>query len=265
MIEERVELVDILKRASDRSSLSNIILPFCSNISGERPPIALLSGNLDMKSTLKFNGESISLHDALGKLEGGNSATRKGKVIHLTEEIKRLQIDTDDSSEKEVEIKEEWTREDEMLLLSKKNRNSLLQPMNVEPPSFENGPSKLSNDIELLLQLAEEEEDLELSHQSPPPSKLTTIKTELLRADAKTSKVAFIPKLKLPKSIPTNSLVGDIIEHCSESNEPVKEPPGIEQDASQSLVSAMENFDLKTESLPLKKSSRFVQSRHINE
>ena len=61
--------------------------------------------------------------DEIKKLESEALRTKKGQVVDLSNEIKRLQIDTNPSDDlKEVEIKEEWTAEDEILLRNRKSR-----------------------------------------------------------------------------------------------------------------------------------------------
>lgn len=234
-----MELVDLLKRAADKSTptLSQIILPFCSSSSdGERPPVALLTGNINFKNSLRLNGQLVPFEAELQKLESEIaslklSKAQKGEVIDLTAEMKRLQVDkVDDSPEKEIEIKEEWTERDEALILQRRERKPKTDIKSIlkENPIIK--PSKLDEDIEELLKLAELEEEQNVNESNV--SKIKEIKREV-KEEIKKPVAGSVQKLNLPKIDATNSLVGDIIERVPE---PVKD---------------------KNESAALKKSSLF--------
>ena len=215
------ELIELLKRGADKSTLSQIILPFCSDSKGERAPVALLSGNVNLKASLKKNGKPVALEDEIKKLESEALRTKKGQVVDLSNEIKRLQIDTNPSDDlKEVEIKEEWTAEDEILLRNRKSR----APIAPVVKDITNGNNKFGLDVDIeemlrLAELEEEEETVTGNGNGFKTSKVGEIKREVKEiklVQSKAGQPKELPKPKLPKINSANPLVGDIIEHTPE-------------------------------------------------
>ena len=243
------EIANFLKRGVNKSTLSQIILPFCSDTTGERSPVAFLTGNINLKSNLKKEGRPVSFEEELKKLEGeisNNLKLTKGLVIDLSTEMKRLQIDCD---EKEIEIKEEWTAEDEILLRSRRERKIAAKPP-VQPIKIESKPP-LSNEIEELLKLAEmEEEEEELKNLASVPSKVKEIKREILEQKLKQStSTKELPKLKLPKITATNPLVGDVIERESEPvTKPLKQTTVSDEVSNRIILNDLKKLELKSSS-----------------
>ena len=64
------EVVNFLKLGINRSTLSQVILPFNSNSNeSENIPVALLSGNVNFKTSFKKDGKLIPFEEELEKLE----------------------------------------------------------------------------------------------------------------------------------------------------------------------------------------------------
>ena len=264
MIESNLELVDLFKRASERSTLSQIYLPFCSDPQGERPPIALLSGNINLKRSLQSNGNLVSLQEALSQLENDAilSGKTKGQVIDLSEEIKKLNVSSD-ISEKELEIKEEWTIEDEKIFSASKERIGATPIAQIIPLS--SASSKIPDDIEIMLRLAEEEEkelvDEKAILGSRSNSKIKEIKNELLEQNYKPKSNVILSKLNLPKCVSSNPLVGDIVEHSPERASSFNNGPVSDDVSTRVIINQLKQSDLQKDlsddSAIFKKSSRF--------
>lgn len=264
------ELLDFLKRGENKSTLSQIILPFCSDTTGERSPVALLTGNINLKVNLRKDGTPVSFEAELKKLEAEieNLKVSKGHVVDLSSELKKLQIETDATDEKEVEIKEDWTPEDEILFKTRKERKIITTP--VQPVRQE--LKLFSSDIEELLRLAEMEEEEEAEKTFTSPSKVKEIKKAILDQSSKGSSGTLkeLPKLKLPKITATNPLVGEIIEREPETvTKPFKQA-SVPDEVSNRIIlndlkkidlkasaSAQEEEDVQIQSSQLKKPSRF--------
>lgn len=224
-----IELTEFLKRGIDKSTLSQIIIPFCSDTSGERAPVAFLSGNIDLKTSLKKNNEPIILEDEVRILEAqiaNKKLHSKGQVIDLSNEIKRLQIESfpNDSDVKEIEIKEEWTVEDEKFISMRKSRaNVINNKPNSNSSVIENNKTldeDIDEDIDELLRRAELEEEQEELTSSKAPSKIAEIKKEFNSTkhakDSSLNRFRHMSKTNLPKINTTNPLVGEVIERTSE-------------------------------------------------
>lgn len=263
--DELLEVLNFLKRGADKSTLSQINLPFCSDTSGERSPVALLTGNINLKANLRKDGKPVSFEEELKRLEAevANLKIKKGQVIDLSAEMKKLQIESD---EKEIEIKEEWTAEDEKLLRIRKERKVASTPV----PSAVSEPKNLPLDIEEMLKLAEMEDEEELSKDMNVPSKIKEIKKGVQEEKSKASgTVRELPKLKLPKITSNNPLVGDVIERETESNFKTSQRIPVPDEVSNRIIlNDLKKMDLKSSvieeegdnsvtSESLKKPSRF--------
>lgn len=212
MITDLLEVENFLKRSSDRTTLSQIILPFCSDTSGERLPVALISGNINVKNNLRRDGKLVPFEEELLRLESEIRRLKsKGQVIDLSLEMKNLQIEKDESvqDDKEIEIKEEFTKEDELLL--QKNRSERKLKITTENCFLKKNTSSLDDDIEELLRMAELEE-LKTMNLCEGKSKIEEIKNEIYSQNAKKSSLNTLKDLKLPKINSSNPLIGDVIE-----------------------------------------------------
>lgn len=207
------DLSNFLKRGLDKSFLSQIIVPFCSNANESVAPVALLSGNINLKTSLKKNGVNVSLEDQLQKMvEKPQNQTGKGIIIDLSSEMKKLDLEI--GGEKEVEIKEDWSESD---ILQFKNRTSryMKDVKSVASVNHSNKEQELSLDIDELLRLAELEEaedEMRLLKLNRSSSKLQSIKNEIKKTEVKTN----FKSLNLPKISATNPLIGEVIERTSD-------------------------------------------------
>lgn len=256
------ELLDFLKRGENNSTLSHIILPFCSDTTGERNPVAFLTGNINLKSNLRKDGKPVSFEEELKKLEAEieNLKVNKGLVVDLSAEMKKLQIETD---EKEVEIKEEWTLEDEILFKTRKERKMTAYPVQ----SVKQESKLLSSDIEDLLRLAEmEEEEEEAEKIFTSPSKVKEIKMEIINQSSKGSSGTLkeLPKLKLPKINATNALVGEIIERESETvKKPFKRATVPDEVSNRIILNDLKKIDLKASATSQEEADAPIQSSQL--
>jgi hypothetical protein len=264
------ELLEFFKRCENKSTLSQIILPFCSDTSGERNPVAFLTGNINLKGNLRKEGKPVSFEEELKEIE--NLKVKKGQVVDLSAELKNLQIETDGKDEKEIEIKEEWTGEDEFLFKTRKERKVDSKP--IRQP-FKQESKSLPSEIEEILRFAEMEEEEEegdegMDMKFTNPSKVKEIKMELIKQSSKGSNSAVkeLSKLKLPKITTTNPLIGDIIER--ESEIVVKSHKEPDEVSNRIILNDLKKIDLKSsastqeeeeeisiKSAQLKKPSRF--------
>lgn len=214
------EIRDLLKVSSEKTMLSQIMLPISNSNLNE--PVALLVGNLNVRRSLKKNGQAAELNVELESIESELLAQKHciGKVIDLSEEMKKLQIDTADSlTEREVEIKEKWSEADELLAKSRIQRHAI----NIEQNENPGIKLKLPEDIEQILKLAEMEEEQENSSISrPEKSKIKAFKSELMSVSRKNEELRHqidgeIWKLHLPKISATHRLVGEVVERESDT------------------------------------------------
>ena len=249
---EMIEVAEFLRRGIDKSTFSQIIIPFCSDTTGERAPVALLSGNINLKASLKRDNRPVVLEEELERLEDEISSKNlvKGQVVDLSNEIKRLQIETspNDVDIKEVEIKEEWTLEDEAMILFRRSRVVGHSAVKKELPeeSFKSTKKSLEDDIEEMLRVAEMEEEAEAG-ESKSVSKVEEIKREVKFANfikTKSAQGKELPKGKLPKINSSNPLVGDVIERTSE---PFKKPVNGQNDqvSSRIILNELKKLDLR--------------------
>lgn len=268
-----MEISNFLKRGVYKSTLSQIILPFCSDANEESIPIALLSGNINLKSSLKKNGQAVSLEEELkilySELQLRTMHPVKGTIIDLSSEMKKLEIETA-SDEKEIEIKEEWTEVDEVLFRNRIPR--AVTEIEIKPVKHLK-QQEISEDIDELLRLAELEEEKEEELESnKSASKIQIIKNEV--KDQVLKPKALGKSLILPKISATNPLIGEVIERESE---PVfrKKTASlmVDQVSSRIILNDLKRADLKSSankvfdekesisdipsSVPLKKSSLF--------
>lgn len=246
-----VQTLELFKRGADKSSLSQIIIPFCSDASGERAPVALFSGNINLKSSLKRNDKPVILEEEIKRLESEAANIKKGQVVDLSNEIKRLQLETssDEPELKEVEIKEEWTAEDEILLRTRKSRAPIVPPTADIIQTLTKPSSGLEDDIEEMLRLAELEEEEEAA-QGFKPSKVEEIKREVKETKSvqlKAGQPKELPKVKLPKINSSNPLVGDVIERTPEPPRKSAHDHS-DQVSSRIILNELRRADLKAES-----------------
>lgn len=300
------EVVNFLKLGINRSTLSQVILPFNSdlNSSNENIPVALVSGNVNLKTSFKKNGKLIPFEQELERLENElseiklsnlkNKTLTSSEVINLSKEMKKLSIEAIDGNEiildeKEVEIKEKWTEEDEIILRSRtlNQRKPIVTSFKIETEINYQSSKKIieiPEEIDELLLLAELEEEEAVNLHSHLHSKVSEIKTELKEEKIKLSGRAAekgFSKLNLPKVDAKNAfvgIVGEIVEHVSEvpvsnKNECISESKGIIPDkvSSRIIINELKNQNLKSSSVaeteeeidyqvqrdPIKKSSRF--------
>ena len=253
---EMTEAVEFFKRGIDKSTLSQILLPFCSDATGERAPVALLSGNINLKSSLRRENNPVVLEEEIKRLEMEITLKKGGQVIDLSNEIKRLQIETTSNEEdsKEVEIKEDWTLEDEVLIRTRKSRiadqstsvlNSSMLPIKEDVSNA--NLKRLEEDIEEMLKLAEFEEEEETARILKAPSKVEEIKRELKLTNLKqikSTQFKELPKGNLPKITSSNPLVGDVIERVSDFS---KSSPHdqCDQVSSRIILNELRRIDLK--------------------
>lgn len=238
--ENLMEVVNFLRLGLDRSTLSQIILPLNSQIqkSNEILPVALLSGNINLRASFKKEGKLVPFEEELERLELTISKLKLSQrtttdaspqIFNLSTEMKKLSIEsTNVLDEKEVEIKEEWTEEDEIILRHRTvdRRRPTFPSSLTEREQFNSQLAhqkmKLSNDLEEILRLAELQESEETEFVLK--SKVLEIKQELKNENAKITgrnQVKQFPELNLPKiDAKTSSsfvgIVGEIVEHVSE-------------------------------------------------
>lgn len=212
------EIFNFLDCASEKTTLSQMLLPYPTN-SSESEPVALLIGNINARKSLKKDGEAVDLENELEVIKTELSFQKPvGTVIDLSAEMKNLQIDASGTvSEKEVEIKEEWTEADELLAQSRIQRHAIT--LNSDNSNKKVEPkSKLPDDIEELLKLAEMEEQHNDSNIIPEKSKIKAVKSEMLSGSKKSEllkKEFSESNVRLPKINATNPLVGEIVERES--------------------------------------------------
>ena len=305
------EVVNFLKLGINRSTLSQVILPFNSNSNeSENIPVALLSGNVNFKTSFKKDGKLIPFEEELEKLEKELYEMKTSKlknkvstseVINLLEEMKKLSFEAIDGNEiildeKEVEIKEKWTEEDEIILRSRtlNNRKTIIPLHNIKIETetkieindqSSNKKAQIPEDINELLLLAELEEDAEgkdVDVRNGMHSKMSVIKNELKEEKSKIYGRATekgFSNLNLPKVDAKNAfvgVVGEIVEHVPEvpvrnnQNECISACKGIIPDkvSSRIIINELKSKNLKSSEEsheiddqvqrdPIKKSSRF--------
>lgn len=175
--------------------ISNTLYPHPSSSSIDEP-VAFISGSINLKKSLRYNGCPVDLEKEIRTIEELVMKEACGEVIDLTKAAAEMQINANEIQEKEIQ--ENWSKSDEELFRSRGIRQassrSSKQPATVE------SKGSLPDDIEALLRAAEAEEEAEL----PVQSKVSQIKNE--------SK-SVVPVKPAKRATPlSDSLIGDIVE-----------------------------------------------------
>lgn len=262
-----------------KPSHSQILLPFCSSENGddvEQQPVALLSGNINLRRSfrkdgvlLPFEAELELLERKLVEIQENENQTSTymgiGEVIDLSSELERIKIDTAtvdalNEKEKEVEIKEEWSEDITKKYYSSEHRTErrVNVDMNVNHV-IQQSKVAIPADIAELLRLAEEEDE-QFGKESVVESKIEILKKEVVASKGK--------RINLPK-IHSNGLIGDIIERDSKPSSTITMTTNSLGDSvsSRIILNELRGNDLKvsstseetasTSNKPLKRSSLF--------
>lgn len=188
-------LLDLMKMNQDVPYISNTLFPHPASSSVDEP-VAFVSGSINLKKSLRYNGNQVDYQKEITTVEEVAMKEACGEVIDLSKAAVAMRIN--DAEIQEKEIKESWSQADEELFQSRGIRQASSRSSKQPAPAA--SKSSLPDDIEALLQAAEAEEEAE----APKESKILQIKNE-----SKSALPVKPAKIATPRS---DSLIGDIVE-----------------------------------------------------
>lgn len=188
-------LLELMKMNENVPYITNTLYPHPSSSSVDEP-VAFISGIINLKKSLRYNGNPVDLGKEIKTIEELVMKEACGEVIDLTKAAADMQINSNEIQEKE--IKENWSKSDEKLFQSRGIRQGSMRSSILPAPA--ESKNSLSDDIDALLRAAEAEEEFELPVQS---------KVSLIKNESKSALPVKLPKRATPLS---DSLIGDIVE-----------------------------------------------------
>jgi hypothetical protein len=232
------DLYELLRKGQINSIISNVIVPF--PVTDSELPVAFVCGVVDLKSSLRKNGQAVILDEEILKLQEVHS--KMGEVIDLARAAAQLKIETDGFDEKE--IKEEWSEKDEESFKTRGQRVGKSSDQLASNITTKSSYKAIPSDIEAILRAAEQAE----TTREPLISKVAQMKKES------------IPEMKpglskLPKVTSASSpILGEIVERTHETLLVADSSTIAEDEVSKRILTN------EVKSVAEKKLSKFKQS-----